>query len=120
MNYHAMLDGVSTADRALIELNLLLLLFVAVVPWPTGLLAEYLREPEGQSNPAAITYGVVMTAMSGAFTLILLHSLWTATPGASGCRPSTPGAASANAASGRGPTGGTWRSARPGRRRRLT
>jgi hypothetical protein len=54
-------------DRALTELNLLLLLFVAVVPWPTGLLAEYLREPGGESNAAAITYGVVMTAMSGAY-----------------------------------------------------
>jgi uncharacterized membrane protein len=69
VNYHALLDGISITDRALIELNLLLLLFVAVVPWPTGLLAEYLREPE-QSSTAAITYGVVMTAMSGTFTLI--------------------------------------------------
>ncbi|GAA3277193.1 hypothetical protein GCM10020218_025970 [Dactylosporangium vinaceum] len=73
MNYHALLDGVGTVDRALVELNLLLLLFVAVVPWPTGLLAEYLREPDGQSSAAAITYGAVMTAMSGTFTLIWIR-----------------------------------------------
>lgn len=69
VNHHAVLDGVRVADRALLELNLLLLLFVAVVPWPTGLLAEYLREPD-QSSAAAVTYGLVMTAMAGAFTLI--------------------------------------------------
>ena len=70
VNHHALLDGVRSADRALLELNLLLLLFVAVVPWPTGLLAEYLREPQRDSSAAAVTYGLVMTAMSGAFTLI--------------------------------------------------
>jgi uncharacterized membrane protein len=70
VNYHALLDGVRATDRGLVELNLLLLLFVALVPWPTGLLAEYLREPHGPSNTAAVTYGLVMTAMSGSFTLI--------------------------------------------------
>jgi uncharacterized membrane protein len=70
VNHHTLLDGVRSADRALLELNLLLLLFVAVVPWPTGLLAEYLREPKPQSGTAAVTYGLLMTAMSGTFTLI--------------------------------------------------
>lgn len=69
VNHHTLLDVVHRADRTLIELNLLLLLFVAAVPWPTGLLAEYLREP-GQNHAAAISYGLVMTAMSAAFTLI--------------------------------------------------
>jgi uncharacterized membrane protein len=70
VNHHTLMDGIRSADRALLELNLLLLLFVAVVPWPTGLLAEYLREPKPQSGAAAVTYGLLMTAMSGTFTLI--------------------------------------------------
>ena len=40
------------------------------MPWPTGLLAENLREPQQQSGAAAMAYGLVMTAMSGTFTLI--------------------------------------------------
>jgi uncharacterized membrane protein len=61
------MDGVARADRTLLELNLLLLLFVALVPWPTGLLAEYLREGE-HSAPAAVTYGLTMTCMAASFT----------------------------------------------------
>ncbi len=69
INHHALLDGVLRVDRTLLELNLLLLLFVALVPWPTGLLAEYLRDSH-QSSAAAVTYGLVMTLMAASFTLI--------------------------------------------------
>jgi hypothetical protein len=37
------MDAVVKLDRTVIELNLLLLLFVAVIPWATGLLALNLR-----------------------------------------------------------------------------
>lgn len=53
------------------ELTLVLLLFVALVPWPTGLLAEYLRDGD-QSSAAAVTYGTVMFLMSASFTAIWL------------------------------------------------
>lgn len=66
------MDAVTRVDRTLVELNLLPLLFVALVPWPTGLLAEHLREGEG-SPVAAVTYGVVMMLMAGSFTAIWLH-----------------------------------------------
>jgi TMEM175 potassium channel family protein len=72
VNHHALMDGVARADRTLLELNLLLLLFVALVPWPTGLLAEYLREGE-QSAPAAVTYGLTMTCMAASFTGIWIY-----------------------------------------------
>lgn len=71
INHHALMDGVARADRTLMELNLLLLLFVALVPWPTGLLAEYLRDG-GQSAAAAVTYGIVMMLMAASFTAIWL------------------------------------------------
>lgn len=71
LNHHALMDGVLRADRTLMWLNLLLLLFVALVPWPTNLLARYLKDA-GQSSAAAVTYGVVMTALSLAFTSIWL------------------------------------------------
>jgi uncharacterized membrane protein len=77
INHHALMDGVTRADRTLLELNLLLLMFVALVPWPTGLLAEYLREGDG-SSAAAVTYGVVMMLMAGSFTAIWLYLARTA------------------------------------------
>jgi uncharacterized membrane protein len=71
MNHHTLLDGVARADRTLLELNLVLLAFVALVPWPTGLLAQYLRAGD-QASAAAVTYGLVMTLMAGSFTAIWL------------------------------------------------
>ena len=71
INHHALLDRVARADRTLMELNLLLLLFVALVPWPTGLIAAYLRD--GAEGPAAgVTYGIVLGLMSLAFASIWL------------------------------------------------
>jgi uncharacterized membrane protein len=72
VNHHTLLDRMARGDRAFLELNLLLLALVAVVPWPTGLLAEYVREADG-SAAAAVTYGLVMTAMSAAFSAIWLR-----------------------------------------------
>jgi len=71
INHHTLMDGIARADRTLMELTLLLLLFVSVVPWPTGLLAAYLRDPE-QSSAAAVTYGLVMTLMASSFAAIWL------------------------------------------------
>lgn len=71
INHHALMDGVARTDRTLMELTLLLLMFVAVVPWPTGLIAEYLRDG-GQSSAAAVTYGLVMLLMAASFTAIWL------------------------------------------------
>jgi uncharacterized membrane protein len=71
INHHALLDRVARADRTLMELNLLLMLFVALVPWPTGLVATYLRDGS-QGAAAGVTYGIVLGLMSLAFALIWL------------------------------------------------
>ena len=67
VNHHSLMDCVARADRGLLELVLLLLLFVAIVPWPTALLAEYLREGT-QGSTAAVVYGLVLGAMATTFT----------------------------------------------------
>lgn len=72
MNHHALMDGVARADRGLLELNLVLLLFVALMPWPTAVAAEYLRD-DSQATAAAVIYGLAMAAMAGAFTGLWLH-----------------------------------------------
>jgi TMEM175 potassium channel family protein len=72
INHHALMDGVVRADRTLVELNLLLLLFVAAVPWPTGVVAQYLRNSH-QAQAAALTYGLVMTLLAISFSAIWLR-----------------------------------------------
>lgn len=74
VNHHALLDRVAQANRAFLVLNLLLLLFVGVMPWPTGLVAGYAGDPV-QARPAAIVYGLTMLMLSGTFTAIWIYLL---------------------------------------------
>jgi uncharacterized membrane protein len=66
INHHAMLRRVQTVDHAVLVLNLLLLLLIGVLPWTTALMAEYLREDEGQHLAAAVYAGSFL-AMAVAF-----------------------------------------------------
>ena len=66
INHHAMLRRVQTVDHSVLIHNLLLLMLIAVLPWTTALLAEYLREDDGQHLAAAI-YGGSLLAMALSF-----------------------------------------------------
>ena len=66
VNHHGMLRRVERVDHSVLVLNLLLLMLIAVLPWTTALLAEYLREDAGQHLAAAI-YGGSMLAMALSF-----------------------------------------------------
>jgi uncharacterized membrane protein len=69
INHHRLFTLIQRADEMLIALNLLLLLTVIWVPFPTALLAEYLGGPD--QHVAAIVY-------SGTFLVIaiLFNVLW--------------------------------------------
>jgi uncharacterized membrane protein len=66
INHHAMLRRVQTVDHSVLVFNVLLLMLIAVLPWTTALLAEYLREDDGQHLAAAI-YGGSLLAMALSF-----------------------------------------------------
>jgi uncharacterized membrane protein len=68
-NHHTVFGYVARVDRTLLFLNLLLLLVVAALPWPTALLAEYLREGEA-SHVAAALYSGFMVAHAFTFGLV--------------------------------------------------
>ncbi|MFI6449705.1 TMEM175 family protein [Kitasatospora sp. NPDC050543] len=68
VNHHTVFSYIARVDRTLVFLNLLLLLVVAALPFPTALVAENLREP-GASNVAAAVYGAVMVAHAVTFFL---------------------------------------------------
>jgi uncharacterized membrane protein len=71
VNHHGMCALIKQADRLVLFANLLLLLTVSVIPFPTRLLAEYLTS-NGDSHVAAAVYSASMLAMSIAFTLLFL------------------------------------------------
>jgi uncharacterized membrane protein len=55
VNHHALFDHVRTVDRGLLFVNLFLLLAIAFIPFPTALLAAYLRDSDG-GRAAAVVY----------------------------------------------------------------
>jgi len=69
LNHHNLFKQITRADHTLLLLNGLLLLAITLVPFPTALMAEYIREP--QARTAAVVY-------AGSFVLIALffNALW--------------------------------------------
>ena len=68
LNHHTMLTLVDQVDRVVLFANLVLLLTVSVIPFPTRLLADYLLEPDG--HVAAAIYSATMLAMGIAFSAL--------------------------------------------------
>ena len=58
VNHHALFGHIRTVDRGLLFVNLFLLMAIAFVPFPTALLAAYLRDPDG-GRAAAVIYCLV-------------------------------------------------------------
>jgi len=63
LNHHTMLSAVTKVDRAVLVLNLFLLMGVVAIPFPTALVADHLNK-SGGGKVAAVTYGLVMVAIS--------------------------------------------------------
>ncbi len=72
VNHHELIANVRRVDRRLMFLNLLLLMIVSVIPFPTALLGRYVTAGE-DSHVASAVYGGVMLLMSIAFTLLWRH-----------------------------------------------
>ncbi len=72
MNHHTLFGHVTLIDRPLLVLNLLLLMGVVAIPFPTALVAEHLtgRNRSGGSS-AAVVYGIAMIVIS-----IFYNAIW--------------------------------------------
>jgi uncharacterized membrane protein len=69
VNHHTIMDRVMRVDRPLLFINLVFLMLVAAIPFPTALLADYLGEGHDDRLAAAI-YGGTMWAMGLAICAI--------------------------------------------------
>ena len=70
MNHNTLFGHLRRLDRPLVVANLLLLMVVAFIPFPTELLASYVRTGGVDSRVAAAVYGATMSVMGVVFTVI--------------------------------------------------
>jgi uncharacterized membrane protein len=60
INHHSVFMNLEYVDRGLLYFNLVLLMTIAFLPYPTGVLGQALAKGQG-TQTAAVVYGVVMT-----------------------------------------------------------
>ncbi len=70
--HHAIFRRLASADSRVMRVNLLLLMLVSFLPFPTKLLAEALDSPS-QETAAVIFYGAVLLAISITLSLLWRH-----------------------------------------------
>ena len=75
LNHSAITEYLDRADAILLRLNLALLFFVSVLPFPTHMLAEYLSN-EGDERIAVTVYGLNLLAISGFIAIEWHYALW--------------------------------------------
>jgi uncharacterized membrane protein len=75
VNHHARMNLVARVDRTLLFLNLVLLLFVVLIPFATAMVAAYLTSGNEDSHIAMALYAVVMEGMALSFGAMFEWSL---------------------------------------------
>jgi uncharacterized membrane protein len=68
MNHHTCVETISRVDRPFLFLNLLLLMTVSFLPFPTRLVADYLQRPGEQT--AVYAYAATFVVMA------VVYNLW--------------------------------------------
>lgn len=74
VNHHSQFERIHSADRTLLFINLFLLMTVTAIPFPTSLLAEYLRR-SSDATAAAAVYSATLLTMSLAFFATYVWSI---------------------------------------------
>jgi uncharacterized membrane protein len=72
MNHHAMVNRLTGLSHVFLFGNLILLMVVAFIPFPTAILAEYFRS---DGTAASAFYGATMTFVGVSFSLLQTYAL---------------------------------------------
>lgn len=67
--HHSMFSRLAAVDGGLIGINLVYLMFIAFLPFPTGLLGNYFENPL-----AVVTYALAVAAVSGMEVVLFRHA----------------------------------------------
>jgi uncharacterized membrane protein len=73
VSHHTMFERIASVDRGLLFINLLLLMGIAFLPFPTDLLATYIEQGGTNSSVAVAIYSATMVAIGLTFTSMWLH-----------------------------------------------
>jgi uncharacterized membrane protein len=73
INHHRMFTHIKRCNDVLLLLNLLLLLGVSIVPFPTATLAEHLRQPD--ERIAALLYNAIFLFIATAFNVLWRYAV---------------------------------------------
>ena len=73
VNHHTVLRQLRGVDRIFLFINVFFLLCIAFIPFPTRLLATYVRTGDGRA--AAFAYGVTLTATAIFFNLMWRYAI---------------------------------------------
>jgi uncharacterized membrane protein len=73
LNHHSIFTHFARIDRGLVYLNLLLLLTVVFIPYPTGIFGEALKRGHGQEI-AAVVYSITMAANAFSWGALWLYA----------------------------------------------
>jgi len=68
LNHHTMFHEVEHVERGTLILNLLLLLVVSFIPYPTAVLGRY-----GPLRSSAVLYGAALSMLGACYTLLWRH-----------------------------------------------
>src|SRR5918996_2734036 len=69
VNHHHMFNLIRVSNHTFLVLNVLFLMTVAALPWPTALLAEYIRDAD-ERTVATLVYGGNMVAIAIMFNVV--------------------------------------------------
>jgi uncharacterized membrane protein len=70
--HHSMFERICSVDRPLLFLNLALLLGIGFIPWPTSVLADFIRDGGFDASIATALYSFTMTLIG-----IVFVGMWT-------------------------------------------
>lgn len=75
VNHHVLCRSITAVDRTLLFINLSLLLFVVLIPFATGAVADYLSRNDWNARVAMAIYSGVLLGMSAGFGAIFEWTL---------------------------------------------
>jgi uncharacterized membrane protein len=75
LNHHRLFSMISKRDDGLIMFNLLLLLVITWLPFPTALIAEHLTGPHDDQRTASIVYASSLLVMSVVFNVMWRYAV---------------------------------------------
>ena len=73
INHHAMFKDIDRQDHTLLVLNLVLMMSISFLPFPTAVVAAYMRDSSHQLT-AALTWGFTLIVISVAFQALWLYA----------------------------------------------